>query len=186
MTAIAAATGFSRDAWDEFGDRRREPDWLAARRRAAYDAYEDLLDRPLDAEEFKRVDLRAFRPEQYRLATGESATAGETIGTLMQGRAEFGGAVIHVDGAAVQSSLSPELAKRGVLFGDLSALLASHRAVLEPHLMSRGMVPDADRFAAWHAAFWTGGTVLYVPRNVAVDVPLYSLISLHTDGVADF
>src|SRR4051794_37562884 len=105
MTTTAEATGFSREVWDEFVARRQEPDWILARRRAAHAAYRDLLERPLDAEEFKRVDLRAFRPDQYRLMAGESATAGETIDTLMHGRAEFGGSVIHVDGTAVQSTL---------------------------------------------------------------------------------
>lgn len=186
MTTTAATTGFSSDVWDEFIDRRQEPDWIVARRRNAFAAFEDLREQPLDAEEFKRVDLRAFRPDQYSLAAETSPSARDTIGTLMQGRAEFGGAVIHVDGAVVQSTLSADLAAKGVLFGDLSELLVSHRSILEPHLMTRGIAPDADRFAAWHAAFWTGGTVLYVPRNVAVDVPLYSLISLHTDRAADF
>jgi len=187
-TTAAAETGFSRDVWEAFVERRGEPDWLTARRRTAYEAYENLLERPLDAEEFKRVDLRAFRPGQYRLAAADAAGGAATgsISTLMQGRAEFGGAVIHLDGSAVQSSLAPELAKKGVLFGDLAELIVSHRSVLEPHLMTRGMSPDADRFAAWHASFWGGGTVLYVPRNVSVDVPLYSLISLHADGAADF
>lgn len=186
MTTAAAVTGFSRDAWEAFVERRDEPEWLTDRRREAFNKYEQLLERPLDAEEFKRVDLRAFRPVQYRAAVAEAATANDAIGTLMQGRAEFGGAVVHVDGGCVQSQLAPELAQRGVLFGDLSELIVSHRSVLEPHFMSRGVAADADRFTAWHAAFWTGGTVLYVPRNVAVDVPLYSLVSLHADGVADF
>jgi Fe-S cluster assembly protein SufD len=188
MATTAAVSGFSREAWEEFVDRRGEPDWLVDRRRSAFESYENLLERPLDAEEFKRVDLRSFRPDQYRLATRESSAgnATDTISTLMQGRAEFGGAVIHVDGGAVQSTLSNELAQTGVRFGDRSELIVSHRSVLEPHLMTRGVAPTADRFAAWHAACWTGGTVLYVPRNVAVDVPLYSLISLHTDGIADF
>ena len=121
-TTAAAETGFSREVWEAFVERRGEPDWLAARRRTAFEAYENLLERPLDAEEFKRVDLRAFRPGQYRLAAAEAAggTAAGSISTLMQGRAEFGGAVIHLDGSAVQSSLAPELAKKGVLFGDLA------------------------------------------------------------------
>lgn len=186
MTAVASPP-FSREQWEQFVGQREEPRWLTDRREEAFAAYQEMLERPLDAEEFKRVDLRAFRPDQYRLAA-QDASSGSTdsISTLMQGRAEFGGAVIHLDGAAVESSLSPDLAAKGVLFGDLSELLVSHREVLEPHFMTRGVEPDADRFTAWHAAFWTGGTVLYVPRNVAVDVPLYSLISLRTDGAADF
>ena len=78
------------------------------------------------------------------------------------------------------------MAKKGVLFGSLSELIQTHGDVLKPHLMTRAVMPDADRFAAWHAAFWTGGTVLYVPRNVQIEKPLYSLLGLATDGAADF
>jgi Fe-S cluster assembly protein SufD len=64
--------------------------------------------------------------------------------------------------------------------------LRDHRQALEPHLMSRAVLPDADRISAWHAAFWTGGTLLYVPRNVTIAAPLYSLIGLSSAGAADF
>lgn len=182
--------GFSRTAWETFIDERNEPDWLVARRRDAYDAYESKLAEDLDPEEFKRVDLRTFRPEQYALTGSTQGVAAEgttaEFATLMEGRADFGGAVVHVDGRCVRSSLSDDLAAKGVLFGDLSELLVEHREVLEPHFLAAAVDPDADRFAAWHAAFWTGGTVLYVPRNVEVNVPLYSLIGLATAGAADF
>ena len=72
------------------------------------------------------------------------------------------------------------------VFGDLAALVRDHRAALEPHLMTRAVRPSADRFAAWHAAFWTGGTVLYVPRDVQIDEPLHSLIGLAQAQAADF
>jgi Fe-S cluster assembly protein SufD len=65
-------------------------------------------------------------------------------------------------------------------------LVRDHRAALEPHLMTRAVRPAADRFAAWHAAFWTGGTALYVPRNVQIDEPLHSLIGLAQSQAADF
>jgi len=52
--------------------------------------------------------------------------------------------------------------------------------------MRRAVRCDADRIAAWHGSFWTGGTVLYVPRNVEIAEPLYSLIGHASDGAADF
>jgi Fe-S cluster assembly protein SufD len=180
--------GDSREAWQQFVDERGEPEWLVARRREAFDSYESLLNEDLDPEEFKRVDLRTFRPDQYAprgIGAGTARGATTAFRTLMEGRAEFGGAVVHVDGRCVRSSLNDELAARGVLFGNLADLLVSHRSLLEPHFLTCAEA-DADRFAAWHAAFWTGGTVLYVPRNVEVAVPLYSLIGLSADRTADF
>jgi Fe-S cluster assembly protein SufD len=52
--------------------------------------------------------------------------------------------------------------------------------------MTQAVKADQDRFSAWHAAYWTGGTVLYVPRNVEVNVPLYSLIGQSAPNSADF
>ena len=72
------------------------------------------------------------------------------------------------------------------MFGNLSDLVRDHGDILKPHLMTRAVKPETDRFSAWHAAFWTGGTVLYVPRNVQITKPLYSLIGLAAEGAADF
>jgi Fe-S cluster assembly protein SufD len=102
--------------------------------------------------------------------------------TLMRDRARFAGNVAHVDGHLAHSHLDQPLADKGVLFGDLSVLVHEHRKLIEPHL---GLHADSDRFAAWHAAFWTGGTVLYVPRGVEVVEPLHSLIALAEAGAAD-
>lgn len=182
-TIPAPANGFTAEMFEAFLAARQEPDWLVDRRRKAYDIYESKLAEDLEPEEYRRVDLRTFKPQQFHLPTAPSAAG--TFSTLMADRAEFGGSVVHVDGHTIRESLSPELAAKGVLFGSLNTLLPKHRAILEPHLLTKAVDPDRDRFAAWHAAFWTGGTVLYVPRNIEVKVPLYSLIGLQTEGAAD-
>jgi Fe-S cluster assembly protein SufD len=182
QTATKAPGTFDRAAFEAFLAARNEPAWVTEARRAAFENYERLLEAPLDPEEWKRVETRTFRPERYNLVTNRAPAA---FSTLMRDRAEFGGHVIHVDGASQERALTPELTKQGVLFGDLTELVRSHPELLEEHLMTRAAQPDADRFAAWHAAFWTGGTVLYVPRGVEVAVPLYSLIGLAEPHAAD-
>lgn len=183
-TAMSSSITFDETGFQAFLDSRNDPDWLMQKRRQAFSVYQQKLSEPLDPEEFKRLDLRIFRPEKYAVVSG---VAGETsFETLMQDRGEFGGSVVQVDGQTVASSLSEDLQEKGVLFGPIAKLLAEHRELLEPHFLTKAVSPDADRFAAWHAAYWTGGVVLYVPRNVEIDVPLYSLIGLQQDGAADF
>ena len=183
VTASSSPMTFDKTGFENFLAARSEPDWLTQLRRHAFELYLQKSAEPLDPEEYKRLDLRTFRPEKYVVA---DALAGETtFETLMQDRAEFGGAVVQVDGHCLSSSLSEDLQAKGVLFGNISELLIEHRELLEPYFLKKAVSPDADRFAAWHAAFWTGGVVLYVPRNVEVDVPLYSLIGLQQNGVTD-
>src|SRR5262245_3342423 len=131
LAATDSSTGFDEAAFDALLSARNEPDWLVERRRHAFDIYQDKLAEPLDPEEFKRVDLRTFRPELYGVPGVPDAQSVRDIAretsfvTLMQHRAEFGGAVVHVDGAPVRATLNEQLATKGVLFGSLSELLVS-------------------------------------------------------------
>lgn len=180
----AALSPFTVAGFQAFLQDRSEPAWVQVARRAAFEHYTASLQQELDPEEYKRLDLRTLRPEKFHLAPRPQSAA--AISTLMQNRGEFAGSVTHVDGHCLSAELSPELSKKGVLFGNVADLLEEHRQLLEPHFLKRAVDPLRDRFSAWHAAYWTGGTVLYVPRNVQVKAPLYSLIGLQSDGAADF
>lgn len=174
---------FNEAAFDALLTRRDDPDWIVERRKQAFEIYREKQAAPLDPEEWKRIDLRAFRPEKYSLQTDRSE--GRAVETLLADRAEFAGQVTHENGTCLSSQIKSELADKGIVFGDLSSLVHTHRELLEPYFMTRAVTPDRDRFSAWHAAFWTGGTVLYVPSNTTVDAPLYSLIALSQSGAAD-
>ncbi len=176
--------GFGSDTFERFLEARQESDWVKDFRRAAFEVFEEKYSAPLNPEEWKRVDLRTFRPERYSIQADAPDSAEFT--TLMRDRTEFAGDIAHVDGTCSVAELSPGLAEKGVLFGDLNVLLEKHRDLLEPHFMSRAVQVETDRFSAWHAAFRTGGTLLYVPAGVEVSQPLHSLIALAADGAADF
>jgi Fe-S cluster assembly protein SufD len=183
LTATKPTSGFSASAFQDFVESRVEPAWLTAQRRQAFDGYREKLSAGLDPEEWKRVELRTFRADQFQVKRDGAASG---FGTLMQDRTDFAGSVVHVDGQCQRQKLTDELTAKGVLFGDLATLARDHGSVIQQHLGTRGVSAEKDRFTAWHAAFCTGGTVLYVPRGVVIDQPLYSLIALSQDGAADF
>ena len=51
------------------------------------------------------------------------------------------------------------------------------------HTCSRSCDPDIDKFSALHAACWSCGTLLYVPRGVTIDEPLHALSAIADQGV---
>ena len=182
MPATAAPPrSWSSEAFAEFLATRDEPAWLTDRRQQAFAAYRELLNSPLDPEEFKRIDLRGLRPDQFAL---QSAASPASFATMLANRAEFAGAISHVDGHCVASRLDPALAAQGVVFGSLNAVAEQRPDVLRAWELSPSV--EYDRFAAWQTAFCTGGTVLYVPRNARLTSPLHSLIGLATPAAADF
>lgn len=183
MKVNKTPASFGEDALRAHAGRTGEPAWLAERRNEAFASYQELVGQPLDPEEWKRVDLRGFQPGKFRLV--DPSTLPAQFQSLMETRAEFAGIVSHVDGHRVESRLDPALAARGVLFGSLRELVQTHGDLIRSKLFST-VKPGTDRMSAWHTAFLTGGTVLYVPRNVELKEPLYSLIGLDQAGAADF
>ncbi len=90
-----------------------------------------------------------------------------------------------LDGVVQDHWLDPRWESQGVRFGLLEEFVRRQpegpRQYLEPHLADA----QADKFAALHAALWCGGTLLFVPRGVRVDEPLYSLAAIRPGG-SDF
>jgi Fe-S cluster assembly protein SufD len=159
--------GFAITAVEELASLHGEPEWLRARRRGAFDVYERL---PLPArsdEEWRRTDLRgldleAFAPFEQADGAAPSSPVADTSGVLRQRGSEPGSV-----------ELDPDVAAKGVLFMPLAQAAAEHRELVEPHLFSE-VRPDRDKFAALHAALFSGGSFLYVPPGVTVEKPLVS------------
>ncbi len=186
QTAMPQISLITSDGFESFLETRHEPDWLTQRRRDAFALYQSLCETELEPEEYRRIDLRLFRPDSYHLVSQQpEAGQANQFSTLMEHRGEFGGSVAHTDGHPVRSHLEPELIEQGVIFCDLSEAISKHEELVKEYLMTKAVLPDADRFSAWHAAFWTGGLFLYAPRNTSIEKPLHSLIGLATAKAAD-
>jgi Fe-S cluster assembly protein SufD len=158
---------FTAEAVEELASLHGEPDWLRARRRESFAAFERLPLPSRSEEEWRRTDLRgldldAF--EAFERADGPAPAdpIEETAGVLRQRGSEPG---------AVE--LAPELAARGVIFMPLTRAAREHPDLVRSRLFSE-VRPDRDKLAAAHAAFFSGGTFLYVPEGVTIDRPLVS------------
>ena len=90
----------------------------------------------------------------------------------------------HINGQAVRHADPGRLG--GAMFLDLNQALKDHPDLVRRSLMTEAVTPSDDIFAALHAAFWTGGTLLYVPRGVKVEAPLFSLVGMAHEGRVDF
>jgi Fe-S cluster assembly protein SufD len=168
---------FDQDGFRTFLDGRDEPGWLSDQRQSHWNQFQSLAWPSLRDEEWMRTDLRMFKLDQYRLPIDAGSDA--AIGTLLSDGVSLGGQVEVVDSVVRREQLDPALASKGVLFGSLERMAREHPELVRDHLFTRAVNPLYDRFAALHAACWSGGQVVYVPRNVTVDRPLHigSLLS---------
>jgi Fe-S cluster assembly protein SufD len=180
MSVTTSAAGFTQESFDRFLAQRDEPAWL---RELRLDAWQKFLALPMPSqrdEEWMRTDIRTFRLEKFGLPSETLAAVASPDGLLTHG-VELGGHSIAIDSRSQSAQLNEKWAAQGVLFGSLDELVRSHGELVQKHLF-RAFTPGYDRFAALHAAAWSGGTLLYVPRGVVIDEPLHMLSAVTAGG----
>jgi Fe-S cluster assembly protein SufD len=170
------ATGFTQESFESFLATRDEPAWSLERRRAAWEAFQQMDWPARNHEEWTRTDIRTFRLDRFKLPSAESP-AGEVPPALLTADVQLGGALASLDSRSVAATLEDSLRRKGVIFDSLDRAVAAHEPLVKRYL-STAVDENYDRFSALAAACWSGGTFLYVPRGVAVDLPLHALAAL--------
>jgi Fe-S cluster assembly protein SufD len=130
-----------------------------------------------------RTDIRLFRLDKFGFPGETSSTVAMPQGLLTRG-VRLGGQLTTLDGQPCTVHLEENWSRRGVLFGSLERIASEHGELVRRHLF-RAFDSNYDKFAALHAAGWSGGAVLYVPPGVVVDDPLHMLSALSPGG-SDF
>ncbi len=181
MTQALTQVDFTDAGLDAFLQSRREPGWLTDLRTAAWKTFNSKPWPNLRDEEWMRTDIRLFKLDKYNL-NGESDQP-LPAPVLAEG-VELAGQSVSMDGVVQDWNLDPALAQQGVIFGSLADLVGEHGNLIKKHLLSRAVNPHFDRFSALHAAFWSSGVFLYVPRGVVLDRPLHHFAAL-SDGGSD-
>jgi Fe-S cluster assembly protein SufD len=162
-----------------------EPDWVREQRLAAWDDFVRLPLPPDATEEWRRTDLRALDIAAVRPLEAPSTKPRVPVGlpALVGDPSAAAGLRLVVDGAAVQSRLSPELAKAGVVLTSLEDAVRTHPGLVRPHLGSVVRAGE-NKYRALNAALWQGGTFLYVPDGVEIDLQLVTATWLTGGDVA--
>jgi len=189
MASATLSQAFTPEACENWLAHTGEPVWLAELRREAWRNYLAMKWPERSQEEWMRSDLRGFKLERYSLPAVpgqvcQQAAAGtvDQVPQWLSAGVDLAGQLVTQDSAVQRAHLNAAWQAKGVLFGDLSLLAAQHESVVRPALLS---VVDgkSDRFAALHAAMWSGGQLLYVPRGVCVSEPLHVVNGMSEGGV---
>jgi Fe-S cluster assembly protein SufD len=191
--------GFHADSFALFLQSRDEPGWVADARRAAWERFQELAWPNRKEEEWIRTDIRLFKPDQFNFqmqreeavtpnAPSQTSAASQKLASIPQLLREgvsLGGVVQALDSQTLGGSLDPRWSKAGVICCSLEEAVHRHEGLVRPILQRTTNTGLIDRFDALRGAAWSGGTFIYVPRNVVVDQPLYTLSGLRS-GSADF
>ena len=110
----------------------------------------------------------------------------EKLGIPQAERTSLAGVGAQYDSELVYHNVRKEVAEQGVIYTDMeSALTGEYADMVKEHFMKL-VTPHDHKFAALHGAVWSGGSFVYVPKGVSVEIPLQSYFRLNAAGAGQF
>jgi Fe-S cluster assembly protein SufD len=173
---------FTRDQVPTIGDGSQ----VAEYRQVAWQQFETLPMPSSTDEAWRRTDFNSLTIEQLRMPVKDAyldlaPLPDHLLKPLADG--EHAGEVVMLPGGA-QVRLAEELAQKGVIFTDIRTAEQRYPAILQRFMAKALVKPEAGKFAALSLALANTGVLLYIPRGVAVEQPLHSLLWAPGPGLA--
>ncbi|MGB3439634.1 MAG: Fe-S cluster assembly protein SufB [Actinophytocola sp.] len=95
------------------------------------------------------------------------------------------GVAAQYESEVVYHKINEELEKQGVIFLDTDTALKEHPELFEEYYGS--VIPHGDnKFSALNGAVWSGGSFIYVPKGVHVEIPLQAYFRINTENMGQF
>ncbi len=109
----------------------------------------------------------------------------DKLGIPQAERKFLAGVGAQYDSEVVYHSIREDLEKQGVVFLDMDSGLREHEDLVRQHFGT--IIPNGDnKFAALNSAVWSGGSFVYVPAGVSVDIPLQAYFRINTQNMGQF
>ena len=95
------------------------------------------------------------------------------------------GVSAQYESEVVYHNIREDLEKQGVIFLDMDSGLREHPDIVKEYFGT--VIPPADnKFAALNSAVWSGGSFIYVPPGVHVEIPLQAYFRINTENMGQF
>lgn len=177
----------------EISKEKKEPEWMTDFRLKALEIYNNIA-LPSWGADLSGLDvdniITYVRPDadmayDWNEVPGDIKETFELLGIPQAERESLAGVGAQYDSEVVYHNVRQELIDQGVIYTDMETALHEYEDMVKDYFMQ--LIPPNDhKFAALHGAVWSGGSFVYVPEGVNVDIPLQSYFRLNAPGAGQF
>lgn len=185
--------GLTKDIILEISNQKNEPEWMKEIRLNALNTY-NKLSLPTwgpDLSDLNMDDIATYVKPKGKMASSwddvpeEIKNTFERLGIPEAERESLAGVGAQYDSEVVYHSMRNELGNLGVIYTDMETAVKEYPDIVKEYFMK--VVPVSDhKFVALHAAVWSGGSFVYVPKGVHLDMPLQSYFRLNSPESGQF
>lgn len=172
---------------------KNEPDWMLEHRLKSLKLYQEM-ELPSWGPDLTQLDLDSIT--YYAKASDQQAetwddvpqdikTTFDKLGIPKAEQLVLAGVGAQYESTVIYHSIKKQFKDQGVIFEDMDVALEKYPELVKEYFM-KCVPPTLHKFAALHGAVWSGGTFLYIPKGVNVDMPLQAYFRMNAKGMGQF
>lgn len=190
-----AVRGLSEELVRKISATKHEPDWMLEYRlrglRTFMEKAMPLFGPDLSALNFDEIIFYVAPGEttpqkSWAEVAPDIKKTFERLGIPAAERKMLAGVGAQYESSTVYHRLKERWEKLGVIFEDMDVAVQKYPDLVRQYFMNRCVPINDHKFAALHAAVWSGGTFLYVPRGVKVDAPMQAYFRMNAQNMGQF
>ena len=186
--------GLTPEIIKKISERKNEPEWMREFRLKALEVYNSkpMTDWGPDLSDLDMNDIvhylepdSAPMNENWDDVPSYIRDTFDRLGIPEAEKQSLAGVGAQYDSEVVYHSVHKELEEQGVIYTDIETAIVKYGDMLKEYFMTLITVND-HKFAALHGAVWSGGSFIYVPKGVKVNMPLQSYFRLNAPEAGQF
>lgn len=189
-----AKPGLSEELVREISTQKNEPAWMLKKRLQAFELYKK---KPLpswgpDLSGLNLDEIVYFiRPDTQEAMAWKDVPKDikktfDRLGIPEAEKTALSGVGAQYDSDIVYHNLKKEWEAKGVIFENMDVAVQKYPELVKKYFMTQCVPINDHKFVMLHAAVWSGGTFIYVPKNVSIDLPLQAYFRMNAEGGGQF
>jgi Fe-S cluster assembly protein SufB len=191
--AYKAPKGLSREVVETISDFKEEPAWMRDFRLKALEHFEQ---RPTpkwggDLDQIDFDDIHYFvrasekNSRDWSEVPDDIKNTFDRLGIPEAERKFLAGVGAQYESEVVYHQVNEKLEAQGVIFTDMDTALREHEDLVREY-WATVIPPNDNKLAALNSAVWSGGSFVYVPAGVKVEMPLQAYFRINTENMGQF
>ncbi|WP_331234889.1 Fe-S cluster assembly protein SufB [Natronorarus salvus] len=199
-SAFRSEKGLTEEVVRLISEDKEEPEWMLERRLRALKHYQ-RMPMPTDwpgQPDLSELDVSEIVPyirpdvetrggvDSWEEVPDEIKDTFEKLGIPEAERKSLSGVGAQYESEIVYQNMKEQWEDKGVVFMNMDQAVQDHPEIVKEYFMTTCVPPSDNKFAALHGAVWSGGSFVYVPEGVTVEMPVQAYFRMNSEGMGQF
>lgn len=190
-----AKAGLSEDIVKKISERKNEPEWMLDFRLNAFRVFKKMP-LPTWGPDLSKLDLDSIsyfldpdakkNSNKWEDVPEDIRNTFQKLGIPEAEQKSLAGVGAQYESSSIYHNLKKQWEEKGIIFIDCDVAVKEYPEYIKKYFMTTCVPTTLHKFAALHGAVWSGGSFIYIPKNVKLELPLQAYFRMNAESMGQF